>query len=190
MAEYRFTQPTITKSASTTTIVKPSTNKMCILPEETIELLNYRINQEELSSRIYLAMSLWLEDRAYFNSAKLWKKYSDEELGHAEWARDFLLAYNHKPCTDPIGVVPNEFNGLDDIINQTLQHETLITNQCKELLKHALEVELLVMPLAEKYVREQAEEMQKAYDLVTLLNNYGVGQLNLALLDHEIERFL
>jgi len=161
------------------------------LSPKVIELLNFRINQEEESSRIYKAMSLWLDDRAYFNASKLWEKYSGEELKHAGWAREHLLSFNIRPETRPINPVSNEFMGLDDIIRKTLEHEILITNQCKELAKVSQEEgDTLTYTLAHKYCSEQVEELRKSYDLVNLLDTYGTERLSLALLDHELENYL
>lgn len=172
---------------------KPVTTKMTnsFLSNEIVELLNFRINQEEESSRIYKAMSLWLDDKAYFNASKLWQKYSDEELKHAEWAREHLLSFNIRPETRPINPVPNDFSGLDDIIYKTLEHETLVTQQCKELAKVSqAEGDTLTYTLAHKYCAEQVEEMKKSFDLVNLLEVYGTDKLALALLDHQLESYL
>ena len=166
-------------------------NKQSQLDSKIVDLLNFRIVQEELSSRIYKVMALWLEDKAYFNSAKLWSRFSQEELVHAEWAREHLLSFNIRPKTESLESVPNDFTGLGDIINKTLEHEMKITKQCNDFAKSCFELgDMNTFTLALKYNSEQIEEMKKANDLVTLLNNYGEDRLSIALLDHEIERFL
>src|SRR5260221_2271468 len=76
-----------------------------LISPESITLLNFRIREEEISSRIYLAMSLWLENNAFLGAAKLWRKYSNEETTHAEWARKYLLS---------LGITP-EVPALDSI---------------------------------------------------------------------------
>ena len=167
------------------------TSKSNFLSDKIITLLNYRINQEEESSRIYKSMSIWLDDKAYFNASKLWDKYSGEELKHADWAREHLLSFNIRPETQPIKEVPNDFSGLDDIIRKTLEHETIVTNQCKELAKAAQdEGDTLTYTLAHKYCAEQVEEVRKSFDLVNLLDTYGTEKLALALLDHALESYL
>ena len=40
-----------------------------LLSEECVNTLQYRIQQEEQSSRIYLAMSLWLNNEGYTGAA-------------------------------------------------------------------------------------------------------------------------
>ena len=46
-------------------------NNSELVSKKTISLLQYRIKEEEQSSRLYLSMSLWLENEGYVNSAKL-----------------------------------------------------------------------------------------------------------------------
>jgi len=53
------------------------------LSESMVKLLNYRVEQEEFSSRLNLAMSTWLDDKGFVGAAKLSKQYSDEEIVHA-----------------------------------------------------------------------------------------------------------
>lgn len=171
--------------------VSNSYTNATFLSSTIIELLNFRINQEEQSSRLYKAMSLWLEDKGYFNAAKLWSKYSDEEIKHADWAREYLLSFNIRPETRPIETVMNEFTGLDEVIYKTLDHEIMVANQCKELAKVSQsEGDTLTYTLAHKYCSEQVEELKKSYDLVNLLEVYGTDRLALALLDHQLESYL
>ena len=167
------------------------TNKAIALSPTIISALNARINSEEYSSRIYKAMYLWLEDKGYFNSAKLWNKFASEELNHADWAEQHLLSFDIKPELKVISQVPTEYEGLDDVIKKTLEHEMQVSWECAELSKLCLqENDMNTFVLAQKYVSEQTEEIRKAYDLVNLLNVYGTDKLALALLDHEIEKFL
>lgn len=160
---------------------------MTVLDQKLIDLLNYRINQEELSSRIYLSMSVYLQDVGYVGAAKLWSKYAEEELKHADWARDFLLALDIQPETQPIGEVPQTFTGLPDIINRTLDHELEVTRQCQELAKAALSaMEFMVFGLAQKYVNEQVEELEKSFDLVNRLKLFGEDKVSLRMFDEEL----
>lgn len=70
-----------------------------LLSSTMFDALQYRIQQEEQSSRIYLAMTMWLSDNGYLGAAKLFQKYSDEELIHANKAKDMLLAHGLQPKT-------------------------------------------------------------------------------------------
>lgn len=174
-----------------TDLKKLKTAKSSFLSSTMVELLNYRINQEELSSRIYLAMSEYLDNEGYFTAAKLWKKYSEEELVHANKAREFLKSFDILPETRPIESVTNQYQGLPDVIRQTVKHEELITTQCQELTKKALsESNMLVFNLGQFYCSEQIEELNKAYNLQNLLELYGEDKLALKMLEHELENLI
>ena len=56
---------------------KEMKTKSEFLSEAMVKLLNYRVEQEEFSARIYLAMSTWLDDKGFVGAAKLFKQYSD-----------------------------------------------------------------------------------------------------------------
>ena len=70
-----------------------------LISKKTIDLLQYRIQEEEMSVRIYLSMAMWLENEGYVNASKLWKKYSAEENTHADWAREYLLSFGGDGCS-------------------------------------------------------------------------------------------
>lgn len=162
-----------------------------IISQRIIDLLNFRIQREELSARKYLAMYMWLEDKAYMNSAKIWKKNYEEEREHANWAREYLLSLDIRPHTPSLEQVPEEFESLGDIIRVSLEHEIQITKECQELAKACMEEgDFLTYTLAHKYVSEQVEELKKSYDMKNLLEIYGEEKLSLALLDHEFEKFV
>lgn len=157
------------------------------LSDKIVDLLNFRILEEEKSSRIYLAFSLELQDKAYFNAAKLYKKYSDEELVHANKAREYLMSFNILPKTQPIPSVENEVGGLVEIINKTLEHEALVTQQCKDLAKAAMEDgDYLTFALAHFYLEEQREELEKSWDYKNHIETFGTDKIALKLLDDYI----
>lgn len=150
-------------------------------------LLQYRIEQEELSSRIYLAMSMWLNNNGYMGAAKLWKKYSDEEQVHADKAKDTLLAFGVQPDT-PLLPKPNQtFQGLPDIVRKSYDHEVDVTNQCQELAKAAMnDGNMMVMDLGLWYSREQVEELDKMQTWLDKLTAFGEDKIAMRLLDEEM----
>lgn len=142
-----------------------------LINQETIQLLQYRIQQEELSSRLYEQMSLYLNDKGYLQFAKLYKKYAEEEMKHSQWSKDYLLAFGVKPELQRLDSPECEFDHLPDVINKTLEHEIEISKQCKSLAKFANDnADFLLFDLAMKYCKEQVEEIEKSNDLVSLLS--------------------
>ena len=167
--------------------IPPSPGRNPMIDDSCITFLNYRVQQEDLSSRVYLAMSLWLNNNGYLNAAKVWKKYSEEERGHADIARDYLLNMGVQPATAPLEQPQDTFTGLPEIIRKTHEHEINISMQCQELANHALkDGSHMLYELALHYLREQNEEMGKTQDLVDQLNAFGEDKIAMRLFDHEL----
>lgn len=175
------------------TIARPSTSapafktKNPMITEECVKHLNYRIEQEEYSSRIYLAMSMWLDDNGYKGAAKEWRKYSTEENAHADFAREYLLNLGVQPFTPPLQAPTQTFTGLPQIIEMSYEHEIEITRQCKELASHAMKMsDHMLYELAMRYLHEQQEEMGKMQDLMDELEAFGTDKIAMRLLDNKL----
>lgn len=152
-----------------------------------VDILNFRIEQEESSSRLYQAMSLWLNNAGYTGAAKAWKKDADGEMEHAQWAKDFLLDMGVTPRLPALAAPVHEFTGLPDIIRQSFAHEILITEQCNALANYAfLNGNHLLYQLAGKYLQEQQEELGKVQTYLDKLNAFGEDKIAMKLFDTEL----
>lgn len=164
------------------------TQRNILLSDACITLLNYRIEQEEFSSRLYLSMSMWLNDNGYKHSAALWKKYSDEEQSHADWAKDYLLAMGIQPATPALAAPGDTYASLPEIIRKSYKHEVEVTMQCKALADKAMAGgDHMLYTLAEKYLTEQIEEHDKMQNLIDQLEAFGEDKIALRLLDNALE---
>lgn len=162
-----------------------------LISEPCINYLNYRIEQEEYSGRIYLAMSMWLNDNGYLNAAKLWKKYSDEEMKHADDAREYLLAMGVQPLTPKLEAPGQNFSGLPEIIQKSYEHEIEVTTQIKDLSTHALKMgDHMLYQLGLNYLKEQVEEHGKMQDLMDQIEAFGTDKVAMRLFDHELKDYL
>lgn len=171
--------------------IPSSKGKNPLIDDSCISFLNYRVQQEDLSSRIYLAMSLWLDNNGYVNASKLWKKYSDEERGHADIAREYLLNMGVQPTTPTLEQPAETYTGLPEIIKKSFDHEIDITEQCTDLANHALkDGSHMLYELALHYLREQNEEHGKMQNWMDQLNAFGEDKVAMRLLDHEIKDYL
>lgn len=162
-------------------------NKNPLITPEAINLLNFRIQQEEYSSRIYLAMSMWLNNEGYTGAASLWLKYSKEEMTHADWARTYLLSFGVQPNTPKLESPVQLFKGLPDIIRQSFEHEIVVSKQCKELASKALaSADHIMYELALHYLKEQVEEHDKMQTWIDKLSAFGEDKIAIRLLDNEM----
>jgi len=162
-------------------------NKTDFLSKTIIDLLNYRIEQEEFSSRLYLSMSLWLTNEGYLGAGKLFKKFSEEEISHANKAKEMLLANGLQPITPALEKPEQEFKSLPNVIEISFEHEKEITRQCYELTRIAFkEDNFMVAELGLWYSKEQAEELDKFQNLVDRLEAFGTDADLLRELDNEM----
>lgn len=158
-----------------------------VISKKIIVLMNLRIQQEELSSRLYLAMSIWLDLNGYSGASKLWAKYSQEELTHADWAYSYLKSLNILPLVPSLTSPQTEFKGLPNIIALSYEHELLITSQCEQLAKAANDDnDFMTLELAQRYLKEQVDELGKTQYWVDRLEAFGDDKISLRLLDNEM----
>lgn len=144
--------------------------KSSLLKKSVVDALNYRIQQEDYSSRLYEQLSLWLNDNGYLNTSLLYKKYASEESNHSDWAKSFLLDYGSTPCLMKLESPEMELSSLQDVFDVTLDHELSITKQCEDLANLALkESNHVLYQLALKYCSEQQEEIGKSITNLDIL---------------------
>lgn len=142
---------------------------MKLISQEAINMLQYRIQQEQYSSKLYEQMSLYLNNEAYLNMAKVWAKFSEEELKHAELAKKYLLSFNVMPELMVIEEPINDFKDARDIIQKTFDHEVILFNQIKELSNKAMELkDWSLFTLAQEYLEIQVGELDEVYNLVDI----------------------
>lgn len=158
-----------------------------IISDKVINLLNFRIQKEEESARIYLSMSNWLNFNGFNGAGKLWAKYSEEEIVHSKIAYEYLLDLDINPVVPVLSKPPQEFKGFTDIILISLDHEKEITMQCQELAKVCIEEgDFMTLSLAQKYLSEQVEEIAKTTKWADRIDAFGEDKIALRLLDNEM----
>jgi ferritin len=142
---------------------------MKFITQKIVDLLNYRIQQEQYSSKIYEQMYLFLQNESYINSAKVWKKFAEEELEHAELAKEYLMSFNIMPELMVIEEPINDFKDLVDIIQKTYDHEVIVTQQCLDLTNKAMELkDWTLFALGQKYNEIQRIEMDEVNTLMDI----------------------
>ena len=150
------------------------------------KILNYRIEQEEYSSRIYHSMSMWLNNKGYLGFAKQFQADADDEMKHAMFAKEYLLDMGIQPLIPGLPKPPQDFKDVQDIIEQSFSHEVEVTRQCNELANEALKTgDNLMYQLALKYMQEQQEELGKVQTWLDKLEAFGTDKIAIKLFDNE-----
>ena len=158
-----------------------------LIDESCTSHLNYRVQQEEYSGRIYMSMSMWLNNKGYQGAAALWRRYSDEEMKHADIARTYLLSFGIQPVTPRLDQPKQNFSGLPEIIKLSFDHEIEVSKQIKNMANHALsDGDHMLYELCLAYLKEQVEEHDKTQTWVDKLEAFGTDKIALRLLDNEM----
>jgi ferritin len=181
--------PAIDKPSTGTSKEVPEVKTMNpLITESCVEYLNYRIQQEEYSSRIYMAMTMWLDEKGFKGAAALWRKYSDEELTHADIARKYLLSFGVQPLTPRLDPPQQDFSGsLPQIVELSYEHEIEVSTQIKKMADHALGMkDHILYELCLGYLKEQVEEHDKMQTWMDKLKTFGKDPLALRLLDNDM----
>ena len=162
-----------------------------LISPEAIKLLHTRIEQEELSSRLYEQMSLWLNNAGYINSAKKWKEFALEEMEHSSLAKTYLLSFGILPELPDLDAPVTDFKDLPDIIQKTYDHEVMVSEQCLELTKKALEMnDFMLFSLGQKYNKIQVKEMEEVTTLTDIMKTFGTDKHTLLLFDSHINEYI
>lgn len=181
----------VTETKAAISKAPASKGKNILLSDDCVDYLNYRVQQEEYSGRIYLAMSMWLDNNGYVNAAKLWRRYSNEEMAHSDIARTYLLSMGVQPITPKLDAPNQNFTGLPEIIEMSYDHEIVVTKQIKELASDAMKkADHMLYEFALAYLKEQVEEHNKMQNWVDQLNAFGTDKTAMRLLDHEMKDYL
>lgn len=140
-----------------------------LISKKVIDFLNLRIKQEEESARLYEQMGLFLNDEGYMNLGKLFNKYAEEELVHAQWAKQYLLDYGETPALAQLEEPRKDYNTPKEIFKIVLEHEEFITTEINKVAVEALkENDFVLFALTNKYQAEQQEEIGKTVDLIDI----------------------
>lgn len=161
---------------------------MAFISKKIEELINFRIVEEEKSSRLYLAMSKWLHFNGYAGAGALWAKYASEEMDHAQKAYSYLEELDILPTVPALAEPKMEFESLEQICKLSYDHEILVTNQCNTLAKTALaENDFMTLALAQWYLTEQTEEIGRQTYWLDRIQAFGTSKEALRLLDNEMK---
>ena len=160
------------------------TTKYNKMNEELLSLVQTQIVNELNNARLYLSASNWFDFTGYFNLAKLYRKYYEEELTHHDKIIEYLLDRNIKPYTMTAEEPQCEFKSVREIVELTVTREESTTDHWNAIWSKALLVkDILTVKKADWFVAEQIEELSKAYNFLDKLNLTGDDKIGLTLFD-------
>lgn len=157
------------------------------ISDKVAKLIDEQIKHEGDSSRLYLAMSQWLEYSGYECSAKLFKKYADEELIHMNKFYQYLQDRNFLPSTPILDAQPIEFGGIKEIIKLSYEHEIKVSMWLDNIAMTALSEKCLTtFNFMSWFILEQIEEEAKFKKMLDRLEMMDKDKAPMILFDQEL----
>ncbi|MBY9001400.1 MAG: ferritin [Candidatus Heimdallarchaeota archaeon] len=147
--------------------------------------LNKQIGEELESAYIYLGMAAWFEERTLDNLANWFNKQASEEFAHAMKFKSHILERGGSVHYPELREQKQDWAGIMEILEATLEHEQHITSKINEIYELALEIkEHSSIPLLLWFIKEQVEEEDNAMSLIDKFKGYK-NEFNF---DHHVKR--
>lgn len=146
-----------------------------MLSEKVEKVLNEQIQLESFSSQLYLAMASWAERSGYEGTANFLYDHSDEERQHMLRLFHYVNDRGGQAHVGAIEAPAQDYDSVQDIFEQILEHEVYISQKINELVGTCLdERDFTTQAFLQWYVNEQIEEesiFRSVLDKITLLGD-------------------
>lgn len=150
--------------------------------------LNDQIKKEEHSSRLYLAMAIWCEQKGYPGAAKFLFSHADEERMHMLKLVHYLNDRGGKALLNYIDKPDNEFKNLLDVFEKVMEHEKFITDSINTLYEVTVqEKDYTTMNFLQWFITEQVEEESLFNTILDKIKLVGTDKAGMFHIDKELE---
>ena len=158
-----------------------------MLDKRIVDLINSQINKEFYSSYLYLDMSNYFYDQNLNGFGNWFGIQVQEEYAHAMLFLKYMLNNGEKVVLDAIAKPDIELNNIAQVLEETYQHELLISKWINDIYVVAYELkDFKTMQFLDWFVKEQGEEEQKSNDLCKRYELFGTDARGLYMLDAEL----
>lgn len=132
------------------------------ISDELEKRMNFHIEMEENSSRLYRAMSQWFTYNGWTSAGALFNKYADEEMTHMKKFYDYLQDRDVLPITPVVEEQSNKFESMEKIIEASYKHEIDVSIELSKTAARALKEGCLTsFTFMQWFINEQIEEEAK-----------------------------
>ena len=150
--------------------------------------INDQIKKEEFSSRLYLSMAIWCEQKGYPGAAKFLFSHADEERMHMLKLVHYLNDRGGKAQLAIIDQPADEFDSLLDIFEKVMEHEKYITEAINNLYEVTVhEKDYTTMNFLQWYITEQLEEESLFNTILDKIKLVGTDKAGMFHIDKELE---
>ncbi|MBI1835902.1 MAG: ferritin [Flavobacteriia bacterium] len=153
--------------------------------------LNDQIHKEGYSSQFYLAMASWAENHGLSGTAQFLYSHSDEERFHMLKLIKFVNERGGKAMIQAIEQPPIEFKDLENVFEQLLNHELMVTDSINNLVDICLqEKDYTTHNFVQWYVSEQLEEEALARTILDKLKLIDGDKGGLYMFDRDLLKMI
>ena len=158
-----------------------------MITKKVQDALNKQINEEMVSSYLYLAMSAHCEHEGFKGAAHWLKVQAQEENGHAMKLYGYILEQGGQVELAAIQKPEGPFGSILNVFEKTLKHEQHITGCFQKLAEMAVqEKDFATQNLLQWFVNEQVEEEANAGEIVAKLKLSGGQGPGLLFIDSQL----
>ncbi|WP_066633436.1 ferritin [Labilibacter marinus] len=130
-----------------------------MLKKTVEEILVRQIEREAYSSNLYLSMASWAETNGLGGVSEWMYSQAEEEKMHLLKFMKYVNERGGKAVIPAVAQPPAEFKNVQDIFEQTLEHERFVTESINEIVGVCLEEkDFTTHNWIQWFVTEQIEE--------------------------------
>ena len=151
------------------------------------KVFNEQVQAELYSAYMYLAMSMYLEDKNFKGMAHWLKVQYEEERVHAFRLAKFMQERGVKPELLQIDAPPAEYGTPLEVFTKALEHEQYVTSRIHSMYEVAVkEKDYAAMTHLYWFIDEQVEEEDQTREIVDKLTMVGDNMNGLFVIDGQL----
>ena len=155
--------------------------------KKVYKVFNEQVQAELYSAYMYLAMSLYLEDKNFKGMASWLKVQYEEERAHAFRLAKFMQERGVKPELLQIDAPPAEYGTPLEVFTKALEHEQYVTSRIHSMYEVAVkEKDYAAMTHLHWFIDEQVEEEDQTREIVDKLMMVGDNMNGLFVIDSQL----
>jgi len=165
--------------------MKTAIRRQMTIHPEVMDVLNGQIALEMHASASYLAMASWCDQRELLNSKAFFYKQAEEERGHAMKIFEFVNDAGGASISPAVPIVNNEFEGLREIYEASLDQEIEVTQSIYKCFKTARSLDDFASEVfLQWFVTEQVEEEDTVRSILDVFDL--MGDMPLKMIDERL----
>ena len=155
--------------------------------KKVYKVFNEQVQAELYSAYMYLAMSMYLEDKNFKGMAHWLKVQYEEERAHAFRLAKFMQERGVKPELLQIDAPPAEYGTPLEVFTKALEHEQYVTSRIHSMYEVAVkEKDYAAMIHLHWFIDEQVEEEDQTREIVDKSTMVGDNMNGLFVIDSQL----